>query len=161
MNEEEAQAAREYLNRLSAGQDEKIAALKEQLAELEARRKELAPRTFSGDEQAKLELEGVEDEHDEIARTPRVAEAAEKERLTHAQAQVHRANYERLLEEQSKLEDEAEELLKQYLDKQVELRDVRSKVCSEGRAAGLNITYEITSVAEKLYERGREWEVRQ
>ncbi len=36
MNEEEARAAREYLNRLSAGQDEKIAALKEQLAELQA-----------------------------------------------------------------------------------------------------------------------------
>ncbi len=161
MNEEEARAAREYLNRLSAGQDEKIAALKEQLAELEARRKELAPRTFSGDEKAKLELEGVEDEHDEIARAPRVAEAAEKERLTHAQAQVHRANYDRLLEEQGQLEGEAEALLNDYFEKQGALRTLRSKVHSEGRAAGLNITYEITSVADKLFERGREWELRQ
>ncbi len=171
MNEEEARAAREYLNRLSAGQDEKIAALKEQLAELEAHRNELAPRTFSGDEKAKLELEDVEDEHDEIARATRVAEAAEpefdrmieptKERHTHAQAQVHRANYERLLEEQEKIEGEAEELLNSYLDKQVQIRELRAKVYAEGTRAGMRLTYDAVSVAENLYERARQWEVRQ
>lgn len=36
MDDAQARAARDYLNRLSAGQDEKLAALKEQLAELQA-----------------------------------------------------------------------------------------------------------------------------
>ena len=53
-----------------------IARAEKRFAELEERRKTLAPKTFGGDEKAKVELEGLEDEHDEVSRATRVAEAA-------------------------------------------------------------------------------------
>jgi chromosome segregation ATPase len=73
----------------------------QQFAQLEAQRRELAPRAFTGDEKARVELDGVELEQEEVARSSRVAEAAvpglkhmvaeAKERLARAQEQVHKA----------------------------------------------------------------------
>ncbi len=70
-------------------------------AVLEGRRKELAPQAFRGDAGAQLELEGLEDEQEELGRSSSVAKAAEpglgrmleeaKERLKAARQDVHRA----------------------------------------------------------------------
>jgi len=138
--------------------------------ELEARRKELAPKTFSGDEKAKLELEGLEDEHDEISRTTRVAKAAvpefEKmvgeceERLAQAERAVHKAHHERLRDELTEREQEAEELLATYFDKQLQIKELRSHVVIEGTKAGMRIYPDVFSVADKLFEKARAWELR-
>lgn len=148
-----------------------IARAEKRFAELEERRTVLAPKAFSGDADAQLELEGLEDEHDQLARSVRVAKSAAPEfermieevqaRLDHAQAQVHRANYERLLEEKSKLEEQAESILDKYLQKQLELKALRPRVVTEGRASGLQLTPDVVSVAEQLFEKARAWEVRQ
>src|SRR5829696_1821474 len=56
-----------------------IARAQARFAELDSERRRLAPRTFQGDSKAQLALEALEDEHDEVARNVRVAEAAEPE----------------------------------------------------------------------------------
>ncbi len=98
------------------------------LTELEERRRLLAPRTFAGDAQARVELEGVEDECDEVARNVRVAEAAlpelermvaeAKERLAQARQDVHRARAQVVHDELKDVEarrDELAEELKEVL----------------------------------------------
>jgi chaperonin cofactor prefoldin len=74
---------------------------KQQFDQLEAQRIKLAPRAFTGDEKARVDLDDVELEQEELARSSRVAEAAvpglkhmvaqAKERLVRAQEQVHKA----------------------------------------------------------------------
>ncbi len=73
----------------------------QKFAQLEAQRIKLAPRAFTGDEKARVELDDVELEQEELARSSRVAEAAvpglkrmvaqAKERLARTQEQVHKA----------------------------------------------------------------------
>jgi DNA mismatch repair ATPase MutS len=151
MNEEEARAAREYLNRLSAGQDEKIAALKEQLAKLQAEH-----GTFTL-EQAEERLE-KRTQNDGIER--RAREEA-KTRRDEAEREVHREEYERLLEQQREVEDEAEAILDKYLQKQVELKELRARVVNEGRAAGLNyVTPDAVPLSDMVFEKVRSWEGR-
>ena len=79
----------------------KIRRAEQQFDQLEAQRKELAPRAFTGDEKARVDLDSVELEQEEVARSSRVAEAAvpglkdrvaeAKERLARAQEKVHKA----------------------------------------------------------------------
>ena len=98
----------------------KIRRAEQQVAQLEAQRKELAPRAFTGDEKARVELDGVELEQDELARSSRVAEAAipglkhmvaeAKERLARAQVQVHKARAQAAYEELKGVEARRDEL---------------------------------------------------
>jgi chromosome segregation ATPase len=72
-----------------------IARAQARFNQLEAERKILAPRTFAGDSKAKVELEALEDEHEELARATRVARAAEPElarMLEEARARLRQAN---------------------------------------------------------------------
>src|SRR5829696_1749031 len=56
-----------------------IARAQKRFVELDKERKVLAPKVFAGDSKAEVELEALEDEYDETARSVRVAEAAEPE----------------------------------------------------------------------------------
>jgi len=151
MNEEEARAAREYLDRLSAGQDEKIAALKEQLAELQA-------------EYGAFTLEQAEERFEKLTEGDGIERRAREEARTRrdeAEREVHRTEYERLLEKQREVEDEAEAILDKYLQKQVELKELRARVVNEGRAAGLNyVTADAVPLSDMVFEKVRQWEVR-
>jgi predicted nucleic acid-binding Zn-ribbon protein len=102
--------------------------------ELDKRRKELSPKTFFGDSAASLELEALEDEHDTLSRSVRVAKSAvpEFERMLEeakakrreAQEDVYRERYRTLAEERAKLDTERDELaqrLKEVLEKKTEL----------------------------------------
>jgi chromosome segregation ATPase len=102
---------------------------------LEAQRKQLAPRVFRGDEKARVELEGLEDEHDLVARNTRVAIAAKpelermiqdtKERLSAARREVHRARAGEVRQEMEALDPERDKLagqLLEVLEKQSSLR---------------------------------------
>jgi chromosome segregation ATPase len=92
----------------------------QQFAQLEAQRRELAPRAFTGDEMARVELDGVELEQEEVARSSRVAQAAvpglkhmvaeAKERLARAQEQVHKARARAAYEELKGVEARRDEL---------------------------------------------------
>ncbi len=99
--------------------------------ELEARRSALAPRTFAGDEGAAEELRELEDEHDRLARSVRLARSAApqfgrmiadlKERREQARRAVHMERYGALLDEREALTPRAAELakeLKEVLDRQ-------------------------------------------
>jgi hypothetical protein len=95
-----------------------------ELAQLHQKRKELAPRTFAGDAQAQVELEGIEDRTDELNRYKRVADAAvpeleamvkeASERLGKARKQLAQARayevYDRLKEVESRRDEKAEQL---------------------------------------------------
>ncbi len=108
-----------------------IARAQARFAQLDQERKRLAPKTFGGDSKARVELEALEDEHDEIARATRVARAAEpelakmladaRERLSAVNVEIRKArareiNYE--LKEIEQRRDEAatalEEVLKEH-----------------------------------------------
>ena len=92
----------------------------QKFAQLEAQRIKLAPRAFAGDEKAKVELDDVELEQDELARSSRVAEAAvpglkhmvaqAKERLARAQEQFHKARAQAAHEELKGVEARRDEL---------------------------------------------------
>lgn len=98
--------------------------------ELEKRRTILSPKAFSGDEEASAELEALEDEHDHVQRSVRVAQSAvpefermiaeAEERLRKAEVQVHRERYQALIAEGDALTPKIEELareLNELLDK--------------------------------------------
>ena len=88
--------------------------------QLEAQRIELAPRAFTGDEKARVDLDSVELEQEELARSSRVAQAAvpglkhmlaeAKERLARAQEQVHKARAQAAYEELRGVEARRDEL---------------------------------------------------
>jgi chromosome segregation ATPase len=92
----------------------------QKFAQLEAQRKELAPRAFAGDEKARVDLDSVELEQEEVARSSRVAQAAvpglkhrvaqTKERLARAQEQVHKARARAAHEELKGVEARRDEL---------------------------------------------------
>jgi chromosome segregation ATPase len=93
-----------------------------ELGELAEERRRLAPRTFTGDEKAKVELDGIEDRTDELSRTLRVADAAipgledmvkeAEDELKKAQIEVYKAEasqvYYRLKEAESLLDEKGE-----------------------------------------------------
>ena len=97
-----------------------IRCAEQKFAQLEAQRIELAPRAFTGDEKAKVELDDVELEQDELARSSHVAQAAvpglkhmvaqAKERLARAQEQVHKARAQAAYEELKGVEARRDEL---------------------------------------------------
>jgi len=106
-----------------------IARAQARFAELDSERTQLAPRTFQGDSKAQLALQALEDEYDELARTTRVARAAEPElqrmleetkgRLQAARRAIHAAKasaiskeIEALGPERDRLADELIEVLK-------------------------------------------------
>ncbi len=88
--------------------------------ELEKRRSVLSPKTFAGDKKATEELEALEDEHDELARSSRVAKAAIpeidrmleelREQRTQAQRDVHMHRESELAREADSLNEERDEL---------------------------------------------------
>ncbi len=73
---EELEAEIDELSRRRAEAGAQIRHAEERFEELEERRSALSPKTFSGDKEAAAELEQVEDEHDRIARSSRVARRA-------------------------------------------------------------------------------------
>ncbi len=91
--------------------------------ELEERRAVLSPKTFSGDKEATAELEEVEDEHDQLARSVRVARSAvpefermiveTKTRASEAREDIYRQRYEALIAEGDALTPRIEELAKE------------------------------------------------
>ncbi|MBA3474691.1 MAG: hypothetical protein H0T57_15970 [Rubrobacter sp.] len=91
--------------------------------ELDEQRKELSPKTFFGDAAASLELEVVEDEHEALNRSVRVAESAapefermlEEVRATRRETQsnVHRERYRILSEELSEIDLKRDDLAQQ------------------------------------------------
>lgn len=98
--------------------------------ELEERRTILSPKAFSGDKKASAELEELEDEHDRVQRSVRVARSAvpefermiagARERLAKAREDVHRERYQALIAEGDALTPKIEELaseLVQLLEK--------------------------------------------
>lgn len=99
--------------------------------ELEELRTEFSPKAFSGDEAAARELEAIEDEHDVLARSVRVARSAlpefermleeAKGKLAEERLEVHRARRQALLTQAGELDAERDELarrLHEILDKQ-------------------------------------------
>ena len=102
--------------------------------ELDEQRRRLSPKTFSGDSGARLELEVVEDEHEALNRSVRVANSAvpEFERMLgetkakrrKAQEDVHRERYRILSEESGEILSERDELadrLQDLLERQSKL----------------------------------------
>jgi cell division septum initiation protein DivIVA len=102
--------------------------------ELEGRRSVLSPKTFAGDKEAVKELEEVEDEHDRIARSVRVARSAvpefdrmlkeAKEKHAKAVRDVHREEADELYRQSAALNAERDELakrLREVLDRQADL----------------------------------------
>jgi chromosome segregation ATPase len=102
--------------------------------ELDDYRRQLSPRAFSGDSDASLELEAIEDEYETLSRSVRVANSAvpEFERMLSearamrrkTQESVHRERYRLLLEERCSLDAERDELgqrLLEVLEKRGEL----------------------------------------
>lgn len=86
------------------------------IVETEAELKELARR------RAELQME-AEAADDASQRLQELLEAA-RTRRDEAERRVHREEYERLREEQGKLEDDAESILNEYFAKQLELKEL-------------------------------------
>ncbi len=118
----------EGIAELSRRRDEAAATIeraRKRFEELAGRRKVLSPMSFSGDEDATRELEALEDEHDALARSVRVAESAlpeferfieeAEERRDAAEKQVHRARAEEMREELEKAEAKRDELAAQLV----------------------------------------------
>ncbi len=94
--------------------------------ELEERRASISPKVFSGDEGARGELEDLEDEHDALARSVRVAKSAvpefdkmiaeARERLAEAREQVHREKADELYRQSAELDPKRDELARQLFE---------------------------------------------
>src|SRR5215210_343395 len=115
--------------------DSQIAKAKARFAQLDEERKVLAPKVFGGDSKAQLELEALEDEYDETARSVRVAEAARPElarmleeakaRLKASRRAIHEAKAWAITSEIKSLDgerDAAADRLVEVLEKQQKLR---------------------------------------
>ncbi len=111
-----------------------IRSAEERFGELEERRAALSPKVFSGHVEARGELEDLEDEHDALARSVRVAKSAVPEfdkmiaearkKRAEAARDVHRERYAELQRQSSALDGERDELagrLVEILDKQADL----------------------------------------
>jgi chromosome segregation ATPase len=141
--EARVEAIEEEIEELTRRRAEALAQIQRaevRFSELEERRAVLAPKTFSGDEEATAELEGLEDEHDQLARSVRVARAAvpefekmiaeAEERASEARTDIYRQRYEALYEEARALDDERDELarrLVEVLEKQSSLNNDASQ----------------------------------
>ncbi len=155
--------------RLEAAHAKKANAEKE-LEELAPKRREISMAATVGEDpaaeaelkeivQRRVELEIQAEAADDA--TKQLEELLEEARTRRGEAEqvVHRKEYERLLAEQRKLEQEVEECLDQYFELHTKLSELRSRVFTEGRAAGLNyLTPEITHVSDRFLARSREWE---
>src|SRR5215211_5436598 len=96
----------------------------QKFAQLEAQRIELAPRAFVGNEKARVDLDSVELEQEELACSSRVAQAAvpglkhmvaqAKGRLARAQEQVHKARAQAAYEEHSRVHGRYQEAVRPY-----------------------------------------------
>ncbi len=94
----------------------------ERFRELEERRVVLAPKIFSGDKKAGIELESLEDAHDQLSRSVRVARSAVPEfermleeaeaRAKEGREEIHRERYKALIGEANDLTPEIEGLAK-------------------------------------------------
>ena len=111
----------------------------ERFVQLEERRTVLSPKAFSGDKEATAELEQMEDEHDRIARSVRVARSAvpefdrmtseTRERLAEARVRVHRERADELARQSEALDGERDQLaarLAEILEEQTRLDFERS-----------------------------------
>ncbi len=131
---ERLEAEIDELSRRRAEALAQIRSAEERFGELEERRAALSPKVFSGDEEARGELEDLEDEHDALARSVRVAKSAVPEfdkmiaearkKRAEAARDVHRERYAELQRQSSALDGERDELagrLVEILDKQADL----------------------------------------
>lgn len=113
----------------------------ERIAEIEEQRAALSPHSFRGDKKATAELEKLEDEHDQLARSSRVARAAlpgleqmleeARERLAKARKDVHRDEAAELARQSAELDPERDELaarLHEVLEEQSRLYTARQQV---------------------------------
>ncbi len=146
----EAEAA--DLSRRRAEALAQIRSAEERFGELEERRTALSPKAFSGDAEAAAELERVEEEHDRLARSVRVARSAVPEfdrmledarkKRTEAARDVHRERYAELQRQSAALDPERDELgkrLAEVLDKQADLHlDMVNEVRQSGDGDGAN-----------------------
>ncbi len=121
-----------------------IRSAEERFGELEERRTVLSPRTFSGDKEATAELEQVEDEHDRLARSMRVAKSAVPEfgrmlkeaegRLAEARERVRREKADQLYRQHAALDAERDEVgkrLAELLNRQADLYHDRVQAVRE------------------------------
>lgn len=103
--------------------------------ELDEQRRKLSPKTFAGDSGACLELEAVEDEHETLNRSVRVANSAvpefdrmleeTKAKRREAQKDVHRQRHQTLageLEETRVERDELADRLQETLDRHAKIK---------------------------------------
>jgi len=119
---EELEAEVEELERRRTEALAQIQRSEVRFGELEERRIILAPKTFSGDKKAALELEGLEDAHDQLTRSVRVARSAVPQfermleeaeaRAKEAREEIHRERYKALIGEADALTPELEGLAK-------------------------------------------------
>ena len=126
--------------------------------QLEAQRIELAPRAFTGDEKARVDLDSVELEQEELARSSRVAQAAvpglkhmvaqAKERLARAQEQVHKARAQAAHEKLKGVEARRDELAGELR----EVFEVHSRV--HGRYQEAVSTYDQDQATDAAGSRG-------
>ncbi len=150
---EELEAEIDELSRRRAEAVAQIRHAEERFEELEERRSALSPKTFSGDKEAAAELEQVEDEHDRIARSSRVARSAVPEfdrmikeakgRLGEAREGVHRKRYEELARERYTLDEEIEAAADKLAEGLDRLSNLDGEQYTEGRAGGLDPSYDI------------------
>ncbi|MDP9480483.1 MAG: hypothetical protein M3R38_33285 [Actinomycetota bacterium] len=104
----------------------RIRSAEERFEALEERRAALSPKVFSGHVEARGELEDLEDEHDALARSVRVAKSAvpefdkmiaeAKERLAEAREQVHREKADALYRQSAELDPKRDELARQLFE---------------------------------------------
>ncbi len=143
---ERLEAEIDELSRRRAEALAQIRSAEERFEALEERRAALSPKVFSGDAEAAAELERVEEEHDRLARSVRVARSAVPEfdrmledarkKRTEAARDVHRERYAELQRQSAALDPERDELarrLAEILDKQADLHlDMVNEVRQSG-----------------------------
>jgi DNA repair exonuclease SbcCD ATPase subunit len=103
-----------------------IARAQQRFAELDERLTSLAAHAFRGDSKARLEVEALEAEHDELERNTRVTRAAApelekmlataKQQLTEARREVHKARAADLRQQAQALDSERDRLAGELID---------------------------------------------
>ena len=146
-------------------------ALVKELEELAPRRREISMAVLEEDPEAESELKELARRRAELEMEAAAADDASqrleelleeaRSRRDEAKREVHREEYMRLNNELAAREQESEKIFDEYLALQGELRSLRSRIHSAGRGAGMNLMYDVPSVAEHVYERARAWEIRQ
>ncbi len=143
---ERLEAEIDELSRRRAEALAQIRSAEERFGELEERRAALSPKVFSGDEEARGELEDLEDEHDALARSVRVAKSAVPEfdkmiaearkKRAEAARDVHRERYAELQRQSAALDPERDELGKRLAEVLAKQAGLHLGMVNEVRQSG-------------------------